>query len=1206
MLTIPKFLKPHFAQAKKLKGSHCVQEVEFSGPTYQVKVLDPSTGDEMWTFLKLDKSGAIQDAFCSCQESEEGQGCWHLALAYLSLFDTDEHPLHEKFEASIWNALGWIWFRRYGKKKPALPGLSLKGWGAKALDSHGKLFFEELLREKPGETEENSLKFSNLSESELDAWRRGEPKEELQYELSFWGDLAKKLMLRNKKKAYDVLFPFKGSQLPKEVEILSPDLLITSSLKQEDWPALIPTLGDIKSNLHLYSKMKDLIEKIAYDSDAGTLLLQHKTRPDLFKNAVSVGDWLFASGKGFYPKEGTALLAQEIGPDKIAAFLNRNAGELTGLIKGISLHKGSFEPHYQLSFDNAWNLHLDPYLEKTGDLQSPGAHNFGEWIFLPGKGFYHLEMPLFQELPQMISEGDVPAFIRTHAAWLSQQKGFDIHLGSLETQVRYQVDNSGNLHFDRRLPLEENKHRMKEFGPWVYVEGEGFFNKVHTHVSLPIPFGQVLRSDQVAHFIQRNRQELELVPGFFFEDIPFQEVGLHVHRLPDDKIRVDPHYTLKTKYQGMRLRYYDEWIYIQGRGFCELPSEMRLPEKVREGLSVNPSEYRDFFEKTLPSLQNFVQSIDAELVKPLSFRIVLTEIKPETHFLWRLKLHYQTEHGPVSLLDIDAVMKKRKHYLFSPVGRIDLNQEHLQWLKRLRTGALQEDGSLLLSAAELIRLHAFEEIQARGESHELLKEILELKQTPPFDCSRLKSALRPYQEKGARWLFALAHYGLGGLLCDEMGLGKTHQAMALISAMQNLNKELRVLVVCPTSVLYHWEEKLAAYYPSLKVLTFHGPFRKKDLTRDFDLLLTSYGILRNEGPWINEQHFDVAFFDEIQVAKNHRSKLYAALQKVKTDIKVGLTGTPVENRLRELKTLFDLVLPGYMPSDADYQRLIVRPIEKERDMQQKGLLQRLTRPFVLRRRKVDVLCDLPEKTEEIAHCDLHPVQERLYNDVLLNQRDELLKDIIDTSKPVPFLHVFSLLSRLKQVCDHPALYLKKTEEYKKYHSGKWDLFIELLQEARESEQKVVVYSQYLGMLDIIETYLKEQGIGFASIRGSTRDRKEQIRLFAQEPSCEVFVASLKAAGLGIDLTAGSVVIHYDRWWNAARENQATDRVHRIGQSRGVQVFKLVTKNTFEERIHQIIERKKELMEEAIGVDDHEILKAFTREEIFELLKLKET
>jgi SNF2 family DNA or RNA helicase len=239
--------------------------------------------------------------------------------------------------------------------------------------------------------------------------------------------------------------------------------------------------------------------------------------------------------------------------------------------------------------------------------------------------------------------------------------------------------------------------------------------------------------------------------------------------------------------------------------------------------------------------------------------------------------------------------------------------------------------------------------------------------------------------------------------------------------------------------------------------------------------------------------------------------------------------------------------------------------------------------------------------EEISHCDLSPVQQKLYIEVLEKRRRHLIEELQDEHNTIPFLHIFSLLSSLKQICNHPAVYLKCPQDYQKYPSGKWNLFIELLNEARQSNQKVVIFSQYLGMLDIIQFYLEEQGIGFSGIRGSTQDRREELRRFNEDPSCEVFVGSLQAAGLGIDLTAGSVVIHYDRWWNAARENQATDRVHRIGQTRGVQVFKLVTLGTFEEKINAMIDRKGQLMEDVVGVDDQSTLKKFTREELMELL-----
>jgi SNF2 family DNA or RNA helicase len=318
-------------------------------------------------------------------------------------------------------------------------------------------------------------------------------------------------------------------------------------------------------------------------------------------------------------------------------------------------------------------------------------------------------------------------------------------------------------------------------------------------------------------------------------------------------------------------------------------------------------------------------------------------------------------------------------------------------------------------------------------------------------------------------------------------------------------------------------------------------------------------------------------------------------------MKLGLTGTPIENHLRELKTLFDIVLPNYMPGETDYREFFIKPIEKEGSRERRQVLSRLIRPFVMRRKKGDVLLDLPEKTEEISHCELLPEQEKLYIEVLNNSRQKIIDEMQNDRTPIPYIHIFALLANLKQICNHPAVYFKTPDKYREYQSGKWELFLELLSEARESRQKVVIFSQYLNMLDIIEEYLQETGIGFAAIRGATIDRAEQLQRFNHDPDCEVFVASLQAAGLGIDLTAASVVIHYDRWWNAARENQATDRVHRIGQTRGVQVFKLVTKGTFEEKIDALIAKKGKLMEEVIGIDDHQVVKQFNRDEILQLL-----
>jgi SNF2 family DNA or RNA helicase len=403
-------------------------------------------------------------------------------------------------------------------------------------------------------------------------------------------------------------------------------------------------------------------------------------------------------------------------------------------------------------------------------------------------------------------------------------------------------------------------------------------------------------------------------------------------------------------------------------------------------------------------------------------------------------------------------------------------------------------------------------------------------------------------------------------------------------------------------VIYHWQELLRRFLPELKVLTYYGVARSLDAFDGCDLVLTSYGILRTGKEELKTLSFQLAIYDEIQIAKNASSQTHQALKMMDSKMKLGLSGTPIENRLRELKALFDVVLPGYMPTDAIFRELFIGPIEKLHDEEKKKLLSKLIKPFILRRKKSEVLLDLPEKIEEVAYCDLSNEQKTLYRETALSLKNTLYSELKDETKPVSYVHVFSALSRLKQICDHPALLMEDQSAPFEHQSGKWDLFVELLEEAIGSGQKVVVFSQYLGMLSIIEQYLRKKEIGFATIKGSTRDRSEQLKKFQNDPECAVFTASLLAAGVGIDLTVASIVIHYDRWWNPAKENQATDRVHRIGQNRGVQVFKLVTKRSIEEHIHALIERKKGLIEDIIGHDDADQINYLSRDELIKIFE----
>ncbi|MGD8972853.1 MAG: DEAD/DEAH box helicase, partial [Desulfobacterales bacterium] len=297
----------------------------------------------------------------------------------------------------------------------------------------------------------------------------------------------------------------------------------------------------------------------------------------------------------------------------------------------------------------------------------------------------------------------------------------------------------------------------------------------------------------------------------------------------------------------------------------------------------------------------------------------------------------------------------------------------------------------------------------------------------------------------------------------------------------------------------------------------------------------------------------------------------------------------------------DVTTPGYLGTDEDFTKRYVNTIEQKQNTARRLELSRLVSPFTLRRLKQSVLTELPAKIEDLRTCRLSEDQVKLYRDAVKDRGRDLMKVLELGEQPVPYMHIFALLNLLKQICDHPAIVEHDLDNYDRYRSGKWDLFCELLAESLDSGQKVVIYSQYLSMIDIITAYLQDQRVGFVSLTGKSRNRGAIIERFNEHPDCRVYVGSLKAGGTGIDLVAASVVIHYDRWWNAAKEDQATDRVHRIGQRKGVQVFKLVTEGTLEERIAALIDKKRQLLNSVVKEDDPGLLKSFTREELIELL-----
>ena len=667
-----------------------------------------------------------------------------------------------------------------------------------------------------------------------------------------------------------------------------------------------------------------------------------------------------------------------------------------------------------------------------------------------------------------------------------------------------------------------------------------------------------------------------------------------------------------------RFRYGD-LIYIKDLGIlAELERPGSLERKFRspEKMVLKKSQVPSFLEEHGDALFEASNLVDE---KVRSLRIIKTfdriEIRPEAldrDWCW-LAVKYGFGNMAVSLAEIMSAKKEGQRYIGTDGGWVDCESPELDGLglilDRYAAEELQaESKEIKLSRLDLFRLKASLtsplDVEGRPKLVDSLKNLLELKSIAPLPKLKgMTSTLRPYQERGVEWIRFLFENRFGGLLCDDMGLGKTHEVIAFMLWLREYEGTRGpFLVVCPTTVLSHWGNKIQEHAPGLEPTLYHGGRRDLEgVMGTRALLLTSYGVLRRDIDKLKEIRFPLVIFDEIQNIKNPQTHAHLAAKGINALMKLGLTGTPIENRLSELKALFDLTLPGYLGADRDFETRFVKQMESDPSAPKAEELSRLISPFVLRRRKDTVLSDLPEKIEDIRTCELSDDQIKLYRDAIASRGKGLLQTLRNTDEVVPYMHIFALLSLLKQICNHPATVEDTVDNYDRYRSGKWELFKELLAESLDSGQKVVVYSQFLGMIRIIEIFLKKEGIEFAVLTGKSRNRGEIIERFNNDPECRVYVGSLMAGSTGIDLVAASVVIHYDRWWNAAKEDQATDRVHRIGQKRGVQVFKLVTEGTLEEKISAIIQKKRYLMDRVIKETDPAILKGFTKEELMELL-----
>ena len=467
----------------------------------------------------------------------------------------------------------------------------------------------------------------------------------------------------------------------------------------------------------------------------------------------------------------------------------------------------------------------------------------------------------------------------------------------------------------------------------------------------------------------------------------------------------------------------------------------------------------------------------------------------------------------------------------------------------------------------------------------------------------INAELREYQTRGFGWLWFLYQYGLNGILADDMGLGKTLQALALLQKAKEKNKKATSLVVCPTSVVFNWENEIEKFAPGLSCLKLTGSDRKelfKEISK-YDIVITSYALVRRDIEKLKKYEFRYVILDESQNIKNADSQTAQSVKELKCKHKLALSGTPIENRLEELWSIFDFLMPGFLFDKSEFNYRYVNPITEREDKTVEKRLKSQIYPFILRRMKRDVAKDLPDKIENVAYCELTPEQKDFYMEVLDSTKEELFKSIEEHGIEKSRMSIFSALLRLRQICCHPRLYDKENIKGIK-ESGKFEQLKEMLKEIIAEGHRVLLFSQFVDMLDIIKEWLEREGIKHEYLTGKTKNRQEAVENFNSNPTIPIFLISLKAGGTGLNLTGADYVIHYDPWWNPAVEDQATDRAYRIGQTKKVFVYRMITKGTVEEKIQKLKSRKRDLVDSVISVDRN-IGKSLTYEDLKDIFSL---
>ncbi len=463
---------------------------------------------------------------------------------------------------------------------------------------------------------------------------------------------------------------------------------------------------------------------------------------------------------------------------------------------------------------------------------------------------------------------------------------------------------------------------------------------------------------------------------------------------------------------------------------------------------------------------------------------------------------------------------------------------------------------------------------------------------------KFNGELRPYQKAGYNWLQFLNAYHFGGCLADDMGLGKTVQTLALLQDQKEKEAKSATLLVMPTSLLYNWEMEARKFTPELKILNYTGTNRLKNTENfnNYDVVITSYGIVRIDISILEKYYFNYIILDESQAIKNPNSNISKAVRQLNSEFRLILTGTPIENGTTDLWSQMNFINPGLLGNLTFFKNHFQTPIEKRREIDKMQRLHAMIKPFILRRKKSQVATELPEKVENIHYSQMTESQKELYEEVKSYYRNKILNHIEENGVNKSQIMLLQGLVRLRQIANHPRM----QDENSEADSGKMDDIIRMLEAGVSENHKILVFSQFVKHLSLLRTEIEARNIRYAYLDGSTKNRKEQVHLFQKNADIPIFLISLKAGGVGLNLTAADYVFILDPWWNPAVEAQAIDRAHRIGQENKVLIYKFIAQNTVEEKILRLQQNKIRLADELINSEDG-FVKSLSKEDIEDLL-----